>query len=83
MLYIYIYTYILKKKKREPNQNHYSLLNYLYWVWEVFFNLVKKKIIITVDHVYSLGMLTEPFSIYFNDATFVGMIEKFKYFEMF
>lgn len=81
MLYIYkyIYTYIL----REPNQNPYSLLNYLYWVWEVFFNLVKKKIIITVDHVYSLGMLTEPFSIYFSNATFVGMIEKFKYFEMF
>lgn len=29
---LYIYTYIYKE-----NQNHYSLLNYLYWVWEVFF----------------------------------------------
>lgn len=67
----YIYTPIYIKKI----QNHYSLLNYLYWVWEVFFNLVKK----IVDHVYSLGMLTEPFSVYFDNATFVGMIEMSKY----
>lgn len=55
-------------------QNHYSLWNYLYWVWEVFFNLVKK----IVDHIHSLGILTDP-SIYFDNATLVGMIGKFKY----